>query len=215
MTGPSRGRYPGPSRPRRSLRSDEGAAIVEAALVTPVFVLLIFGILEFGTAFRDYLALANAVSAGARQESIQGDQVDADHASLQSIRSASSAFPLASIDYVVVWKAAGPDDAVPAACTTASRTVGSASDPEVGSCNRFTVDDVEDPDGADWECAPPDPIRYWCPSTRAVTLSANGGSGPDYVGVYVHMTHPYVTGLFGDDIALTDTSVTKLEPVAP
>ena len=32
---------------------DRGAALVEAALVSPLFFLVLFGVLEFGGAFRD------------------------------------------------------------------------------------------------------------------------------------------------------------------
>ena len=38
-------------------------AIVEAAFVTPVFFILIFGILEVGLAMNDYLALSSTVRA--------------------------------------------------------------------------------------------------------------------------------------------------------
>ena len=51
---------------RRRERPDRGAVAVEAALITPVLVLLVFGIIEFGLAFRDWLAVTSAVRAGAR-----------------------------------------------------------------------------------------------------------------------------------------------------
>ena len=43
---------------------DGGAIIAEAALLTPFFITLLFGMLEFGGAFRDYLTLANGTSPG-------------------------------------------------------------------------------------------------------------------------------------------------------
>lgn len=48
-------------RHERSLtRSERGAVVVESALALPLFLLLIFGTMEFGLAFRSYLTLANA-----------------------------------------------------------------------------------------------------------------------------------------------------------
>ncbi len=42
--------------------------------------------------------------------------------------------------------------------------------------------------------------------------SATNPQGPDYVGVYVEITHKWITGLFGSSIKMSDTSVTRLEP---
>ena len=41
--------------------------MTELALVLPVFALLLFGILQFGIVFRDYLTVTDAVRAGARK----------------------------------------------------------------------------------------------------------------------------------------------------
>lgn len=48
------------------LRSSKGTSIVEAALITPLLLLLTFGICEFGTLFYVWLALQNGVNQGAR-----------------------------------------------------------------------------------------------------------------------------------------------------
>lgn len=47
-------------------REQRGAAAVEFALVLPLLGMLIFGIISFGLAFSDNVALANAVREGAR-----------------------------------------------------------------------------------------------------------------------------------------------------
>ncbi len=44
--------------------------MVELALVLPVLGLLLFGIVEFGIAFNNYLTLTDAVRAGARQAAV-------------------------------------------------------------------------------------------------------------------------------------------------
>jgi Flp pilus assembly protein TadG len=50
----------------RRLRDARGATIVEAAIVTPLFLLLTFSIVEFGAVFYAYLALENGVSQATR-----------------------------------------------------------------------------------------------------------------------------------------------------
>ena len=54
-----------------SFRSDEGQAIVEFAIVLPVLVLLVFGITQFGLAFRNYLAITDAARVGARAAAVK------------------------------------------------------------------------------------------------------------------------------------------------
>ncbi len=44
--------------------------MVELALVLPIFLLLLLGIIQFGTVFRDYIALTDATRVGARQASV-------------------------------------------------------------------------------------------------------------------------------------------------
>ncbi len=47
-------------------RSERGAALVEFALVAPLLFLLLFGIVEFGMAFNDFIAVRNGSREGAR-----------------------------------------------------------------------------------------------------------------------------------------------------
>ena len=54
-----------------SLRREDGQAIVEFALVVPVLALLLFGITQFGLAFRDYLAITDAARVGARAAAVE------------------------------------------------------------------------------------------------------------------------------------------------
>jgi Flp pilus assembly protein TadG len=56
----------------RRKRDDEGASAVELALVMPVLLLILFGIIEFGLAFSRNIAITNAAHEGARVVSLDG-----------------------------------------------------------------------------------------------------------------------------------------------
>ena len=173
-----------------------------------MLLLLVFGIFEFGFAFRDYLAVANATRDGARAASVAGPVADADHRALEAIDRAAAALPDDVIRRIVIFEASGPDDAVPDACTT-------TTDPSVltaNACNLYFAADfslAETEFGCDPSLNPdPDPDRHWCPFDREVSI----GSGLDFVGVYMQVEHDYITGLFGSSITFEDTAVLKVEP---
>lgn len=54
------------SRFRKRLRDDSGTSMIEAALITPLLLLLTFAIVDFGAVFYAYLALENGVSQATR-----------------------------------------------------------------------------------------------------------------------------------------------------
>jgi len=53
-------------------RRDEGASAVELALVLPILLMLVFGIISYGTLFAQQLALNNGVRQGARLAVVEG-----------------------------------------------------------------------------------------------------------------------------------------------
>jgi hypothetical protein len=57
-------------------RRDRGAVVVETAIILPVFVVLLVGILEFGLIFHNYLVLQSASREGARYGAIGHPQAD-------------------------------------------------------------------------------------------------------------------------------------------
>ena len=59
------------TRVARLARSESGAAMVEFAIVLPMLALLVFGMIDFGRAFKFYNNLATAVRDGARFGSAQ------------------------------------------------------------------------------------------------------------------------------------------------
>jgi Flp pilus assembly protein TadG len=53
------------------LRRDNGQTLVEFALVLPLLVLLVFGLLQFGVAFHNYLGITDATRVAARAAAVK------------------------------------------------------------------------------------------------------------------------------------------------
>lgn len=195
----------------RNAKKERGASLVEAAFVTPVFVLLIFGVIEFGFLFRNYLAVNNAALAGARAASVAGDDEDADFLIVRTVAHGVEAMGLENLDFIVVYKATGPNSTVPPACLFGPSTAL--------ECNRFTQRefflDLESAPGVktDWACASNAQDRFWCPLSRNAQIPDTAADPPiDYVGVFVQGNHQYLTGFLGDETKLTSNRVIRLEP---
>lgn len=61
---------------RRDVKNRQGQALVEFALILPVFVLLMAGILEFGLFFNSYINVSFASKEGARIASLDVNATD-------------------------------------------------------------------------------------------------------------------------------------------
>ncbi|HEX4930349.1 MAG TPA: TadE/TadG family type IV pilus assembly protein [Gaiellaceae bacterium] len=55
---------------RRSFKNEQGQTMVEFALVLPILLVILFGILQFGVAYNDYVTLTDATRAGARKAAV-------------------------------------------------------------------------------------------------------------------------------------------------
>ena len=74
---------------------ERGAAAVEMAIVVPVLVLLAFGMLEFGLAFKNKLDMSHAVNQSTRNATVLGtDAVRSSHPSAVTSTSSSSRMPM-------------------------------------------------------------------------------------------------------------------------
>lgn len=62
-----------PRRPAPASAPDRGAAAVEMALVLPLLLLLVFGVIDFGRMFNAQLTLTEAAREGARAAAVGGD----------------------------------------------------------------------------------------------------------------------------------------------
>ena len=198
-------------RPRR-FRGERGATIVEAAFVTPVFFLLVFGIMEFGWLYKDWMSVSNASHDGAREGSASGVDAYADYNILFVIQRSLAALSK-NVDYVIVFKAATANDTVPAACKTSAAGGGRGV---AGSCNVYYPADWNAPSygqasfGYD-AIANPNPAlldKNWPGLSRS---DHKTDPGPDFLGVFVQATHLSLTGISAGNQTLTKTSIIQIE----
>jgi hypothetical protein len=202
------------SRWRRRERNDEGAALLETMLVAPVFFALVLAIFEFGLIYRDVLSVSDAAGNGARRGALIGPRIPASgaNADFEIVREVRNSLGSVSVDWVeriVVFKA-GPPGAggamaqVPQACKTQDSVPGVCNvyDP----ANAFLAVDTGNNDYFD--CGSGGRSCAWLPTSRS-----NGPtpSDIDYLGVWIRVQRPYVSGLFGDVFTFEQASVMRLE----
>jgi len=60
-------------RQHRRFASESGVAAIELAIALPVLMLILFGIINFGTVFYDYIVITNAAREGARWGAINAN----------------------------------------------------------------------------------------------------------------------------------------------
>ena len=58
---------------RRLRRTEAGQALVEFTMILPIFLLLLFALVDFGRAFYTWLLITNAAREGARAAAVQSD----------------------------------------------------------------------------------------------------------------------------------------------
>ncbi len=121
--------------------------------------------------------------------------------------------PLSQINYVVIYKGNALVTAPPSNCLTAG-SAGSGAPNYTNACNRYTYNDLLTATGTappvSWTTSGPYPASTNWPSSGRYVLLAS--PGPDYVGVYINATHPWITGLFGSKITMTSNTVAQIEP---
>ena len=67
-------------RARGNIRAERGQTMVEFAMVLPILALLLFGVIQFGITFNNYVTLTDAVRAASRKAAVsrQSGTRDAD-----------------------------------------------------------------------------------------------------------------------------------------
>lgn len=78
---PIRRRSPAPARPS----ADGGQSTVELALVIPVLLVLVLGIVQVGLVVRDHVRVVHAAREGARAAAVSSDPAAAEHAVARNV----------------------------------------------------------------------------------------------------------------------------------
>jgi Flp pilus assembly protein TadG len=93
----------------RRWRDDRGAAAVEFAIIAPVLILLLFGIVEYGLVFNAQLQVTGAAREAARTMAVGGDVPTAQSAAIASTAALSPALTTANVTFSEPTCLAGTD----------------------------------------------------------------------------------------------------------
>lgn len=186
------------TRHRKNLRTGQrGAAVVESALITPLFLLLVFGIIEVAAFLFDLSQVGNAARDGAREVSVSARDAVADRNAIVIARR-SLGTATRRVEAMIVFKASTPTDAVPPGCLAALDAGSRGVD---GLCNIYRTAEVSSADitgfGAEAtaSCATA-PLKWdqcWPPTGRNDRLGND--STPDLVGIHIRAVHKSITGV--------------------
>lgn len=179
----------------RIRRNEEGAALVEFALIAIVLFTLLFGIIEFGLAFRDWLSVTSATREGARVAAAAANDPDADCAILNAATGPLLAVPTETAEtFRVIIYEAGPGGTYP----------GDTGNVQIYKPNTGAPLDPVDCDSS-WDRL----ANNYPPADREVAVDAL-----DTIGVRINFDHNWVTGLFGSTTSWTDDAIMRVEPRA-
>jgi Flp pilus assembly protein TadG len=86
---------------RRLAREERGQTLTEFALVLPLLALLLFGVIQFGITFNNYITLTDAVRVGARKGTVARHLPDPGAAVEQQVRDTATDLRPADLDVTV------------------------------------------------------------------------------------------------------------------
>jgi hypothetical protein len=170
-------------------RDERGIAAVEAAIVTPIFMLVIIGIIEFGLAFKDQLAITSAVRAGARIASAEPRFATFASDAASQVAREGSALDMSDVQALWVYQADASGHPIGAGGSFGS----CATNCVVFSWNGSQFVQT----GGSWDAS----SQNACQGTQ------------DSVGVYLSFKHPGVTKTIFDHLGLSSYTVMRFEPI--
>jgi len=193
---------------RRRL-GERGAALVEFAMVLPLLLLLLLGVVEYGIAFNQRLTIGNVSQTAARVGTAVGNKPEADMSILGAVAQGVFSLPgngTQIIKQVQIYKADAFGEPTSQNNVYNYNLVGTPTD---GNC--------------DWQPCP-DPNTYdvnslpWPPGSRSVDIGSL-----DVMGVRIIFAHEWITGGLVPlpDVSCSvipsncwqDTAVMRLEPL--
>jgi Flp pilus assembly protein TadG len=181
---------------RRAVRrgraaGERGAVLVEAALVFPVLMLIVMGIIEFGLAMSNLATVGASTRAGSRTAVIYSRQAGYDIQAVAAVEATLTSVNNATPQSLWVYRVDptstnGSPVGFPtfANCTT--------------DCQQYTWN------GSAWILTGG---NGWASTAMNACISPL-----DQLAVRVRVRHEFISGMFGANITLTDHTVMRLEP---
>ena len=170
---------------------ERGATIVEFAIVMPLLLLLMIGIMEVGVAFYDYLSIERATLEGVRTASFTGRAVDADCQTINNIVDSLPAGFLDRVQQIEIYKADAGGNQIPGLTNVWQYLGGDPTD-----CVNS------------WNTSP----NPWLPAARQTTA---GPSQPlDIIGIRIQMPRNWITNFppFSGTYTIDEHSILRMEP---
>jgi Flp pilus assembly protein TadG len=186
--------------------SEAGAVLVEGALVLPLFLAMIVGVMEVGLLMQHRGETRQSVSSAARKASLSANDANADLRIVEELRRTLGP-RLPEVRYAIVFKAATGAARASSACVTAAET-GTTGVP--GECNVYSNAVLSAPDPNKFGYTTAEPTRTADQNWPARERSASYTGGRDLIGVQVRASFRSATGLVPNS---TDSfvSVIRLE----
>jgi Flp pilus assembly protein TadG len=82
---------------KRNIASEQGQTMTEFAIILPLFVVLLFGVIQFGIAFNNYVTLTDAARAAARKAAVSRESGNPAGACVSAAQSAAADLKLANL----------------------------------------------------------------------------------------------------------------------
>lgn len=185
---------------------------VETALVTPVLLVILLGIVELPMLIRDYVAVTSAARTGARVASAapaagactpnpadetpcpSGNVPNFAQLAADAVARGGTALPRESIDYILVFRANAEGFPI-------GRTSLPTSCAGITSCVSYRWRPV------------PQSFKYSGGTWASRTVNACFPGNVDRVGVQVVAQHEFLSGLLGASMTMVDHVVMDFEPL--
>jgi Flp pilus assembly protein TadG len=87
---------------RFQLKNERGQTLTEFAIVLPILALLLFGVIQFGVAFNNYITLTDAVRAGARKGAVGRHLQNPQPVVQQAVRTAATDLKASDLQISVI-----------------------------------------------------------------------------------------------------------------
>ncbi|GBD85267.1 TadE-like protein [bacterium BMS3Abin02] len=168
------------------MKDERGATLVEFAIISILLFTVLYGIMEFSLAFKDWLSISHASREGVRVGAVAGNDAAAD---IEILRAVERAMTAAGMTNLVSVSVANPDN-------MSEKTAYAWNG---GTPCRWTP------------CPDPTEPAYvqpgWDPGSRRISTPT------DRIEVSIEFRHQWVTGLFS--IGPTDWKKTVIMDIEP